>query len=92
MIVDGITDKEKLIWRGRKGASRRKRAMRETKKSIKEIGGRRRLKEKAVDNCDFQLEGIQQLSLKTCISAGDIDQTISMFSVLLKDPYVYFKL
>lgn len=72
MIVDGMTDKEKLVWRGRKEASRRKRAMRETKKSIKETGGRRRLKEKAADNCDFQLEGIQQLSLKTCSSAWDI--------------------
>lgn len=39
--------------------------MRETKKRIKQIGGRRRLKEEAADNCDFQLEGIQQLSLKT---------------------------
>lgn len=55
MIVDGMTDKEKLIWRGRKEASRRKRAMRETKKSIKEIVGRGRLKENAADNCDFQL-------------------------------------
>jgi len=43
--------------------------MRETKKSIKEIGGRGRLKVKAADNCDFQLEGIQQLPLKTCSSA-----------------------
>lgn len=55
MIVDGMTDKEMLIWRGRKEASRRKRAMRETKKSIKEIVGRGRLKENAADNCDFQL-------------------------------------
>lgn len=55
MIVDGMTDKEKLIWRGRKEASRRKRAMRETKKSITEIVGRGRLKENAADNCDFQL-------------------------------------
>lgn len=55
MIVDGMTDKEKLIWRGRKEASRRKREMRETKKSIKEIVGRGRWKENAADNCDFQL-------------------------------------
>lgn len=53
MIVDGMTDKEKLTWRGREEASRRKRAMRETKKSIKEIVGRGRLKENAADNCDF---------------------------------------
>lgn len=45
------------------------RAMRETKKSIKEIGEQGRLKEKASENCDFKLEGIQQLSLKTCSSA-----------------------
>lgn len=43
--------------------------MRETKKSIKEIGEQGRLKEKASENCDFKLEGIQQLSLKTCSSA-----------------------
>lgn len=39
--------------------------MRETKKNIKEIGGIGRLKGKAADNSDFELEGIQQLSLKT---------------------------
>lgn len=66
--------------------------MRETEQSVKETGRSRRLKEKAAADCDFQLEGIQQLSLtnqQVCLK--HIDQTISMFSVQLTDPYVYFK-
>lgn len=70
VIVDSMTDKEKLAWGERKLQGER--AMRETKKSIKEIGGIGRLKGKAADNSDFELEGIQQLSLKSWSSAWDV--------------------